>query len=82
MRCSGQGISTTFPYKNGYSTVLTGFSTEFFKEKMSFPRSFCYFSAKGVENRVETVEKCLIFQQKKLLHNTIAHKEKSICTFV
>jgi hypothetical protein len=76
------GISTTFPHKNGYSTVLPGFSTQFFCRKSTFSRFFCKFSAKDVENWVETVENCLIFQQKKLLHNTIAHKVKSICTFV
>jgi len=76
------GISTTFPHKNGYSTILPVFSTQFFRRKSAFPRLFYGFSANGVENRVETVENCLIFQQKKLLHNTIAHKVKSICTFV
>ena len=58
------------------------FSTQFFCRKSTFPRFFCKFSAKDVENRVETVENSLLFQQKKLLHNTIAHKVKSICTFV
>jgi hypothetical protein len=44
------GISTTFPHKNGYSTVLPVFSTQFFRRKSAFPRLFYAFSANGVEN--------------------------------
>ena len=44
---------------------------------MSFPRFFCYFSAKGVENRVEIVEKCLIFSTEKVIaqHNRTQRKK-------
>jgi hypothetical protein len=44
------GISTIFPHKNGYSTVLPVFSTQFFRRKSAFPRLFYVFSANGVEN--------------------------------
>ena len=71
-----QWNSTSFPQKNGFSTLSPVFSTGFSRRKLAFPRFFLEFSAKGVEKCVESVENCPFFPRKRGVFRCPAAEER------